>query len=199
MHRGKIKGATISLFNFSDRKYHFFKKTILIRIEENMIIPVMDYLSDICRNMASGISIKNKRAYFEYHILDTYTAGIKLLGTEIKSIREAKADINDAFCTFIDGQLYVRNMQIAEYSHGSFYNHEAKRDRILLLNKKELAKLRINIEEKGFTIIPLKIFTSERGFAKLEIGLAQGKKIYDKRETLKDRDAKLEMSRAMKR
>ena len=159
----------------------------------------MDYLSDICKDMASGISIKNKRAYFEYHILDTYTAGIKLLGTEIKSIREAKADINDAFCTFIDGQLYVRNMQIAEYSHGSFYNHEAKRDRIQLLNKKELAKLRINIEEKGFTIIPLKIFTSERGFAKLEIGLAQGKKIYDKRETLKDRDAKLEMSRAMKR
>jgi len=159
----------------------------------------MDFLSDICTAMGSGISIKNKRAYFEYHILDTYTAGIKLLGTEIKSIREGKADINDAFCTFIDGQLYVRNMQIAEYSHGSFYNHEAKRDRILLLNKKELAKLKINIEEKGFTIIPLKIFTSERGFAKLEIGLAQGKKIYDKRETLKDRDAKLEMSRAMKR
>ena len=149
--------------------------------------------------MSGGINIKNKRAYFEYHILETYTAGIKLLGTEIKSIREGKADINDAFCTFFDGNLYVRNMQIAEYSHGSFYNHEAMRDRVLLLNKKEIAKLRTKIEEKGFTIIPLKIFTSERGFAKLEIGLAQGKKIYDKRETLKDRDAKLEMSRAMKR
>ncbi len=149
--------------------------------------------------MSGGINIKNKRAYFEYHILETYTAGLKLLGTEIKSIREGKADINDAFCTFFDGNLYVRNMQIAEYSHGSFYNHEAKRDRALLLNKKEIAKLRTKIEEKGFTIIPLKIFTSERGFAKLEIGLAQGKKIYDKRETLKDRDAKLEMSRAMKR
>ena len=149
--------------------------------------------------MSGGINIKNKRAYFEYHILETYTAGIKLLGTEIKSIREGKADINDAFCTFFDGNLYVRNMQIAEYSHGSFYNHEAKRDMVLLLNKKEIAKLRTKIEEKGFTIIPLKIFTSERGFAKLEIGLAQGKKIYDKRETLKDRDAKLEMSRAMKR
>ena len=149
--------------------------------------------------MSSGINIKNKRAYFEYHILDTYTAGLKLLGTEIKSIREGKADINDAFCTFYDGNLYVRNMQIAEYSHGSFYNHEAKRDRALLLNKKEIAKLKTKIEEKGFTIIPLKIFTSDRGFAKLEIGLAQGKKIYDKRETLKDRDAKLEMSRALKR
>jgi len=149
--------------------------------------------------MGSGITIKNKRAHFEYHILETYTAGMKLLGTEIKSIREGKADINDAFCAFWDGNLYVRNMQIAEYSHGSFYNHEAKRDRALLLNKKELSKLRTKIEEKGFTIIPLKIFTSERGFAKLEIGLAQGKKIYDKRETLKDRDAKVEMARAMKR
>lgn len=164
-----------------------------------MKILVVDFLSDICDVMASGINIKNKRAYFEYHILETYTAGMKLLGTEIKSIREGKADINDAFCTFIDNQLYVRNMQIAEYSHGSFYNHEAKRDRVLLLNKKEMTKLRSKIEEKGFTIIPLKIFTTERGFAKLEIGLAQGKKIYDKRETLKDRDAKLEMSRAMKR
>ncbi len=122
-----------------------------------------------------------------------------MLGTEIKSIREGKADINDAFCAFLDGNLYVRNMQIAEYSHGSFYNHEAKRDRTLLLNKKEISKLRTKIEEKGFTIIPLKIFTTDRGFAKLEIGLAQGKKIYDKRETLKDRDAKVEMARAMKR
>lgn len=158
----------------------------------------MEFLSDICR-MSGAISIKNKRAYFEYHILETYTAGIKLLGTEIKSIRQGKADINDAFCTFMDGHLQVRNMQIAEYSHGSFYNHEAKRDRVLLLKKKELAKLKTKLEEKGFTIIPLKIFTSERGFAKLEIGLAQGKKLYDKRETLKDRDAKLEMSRAIKR
>ena len=128
-----------------------------------------------------------------------YIAGIVLTGTEIKSIRQGKADINDAFCTFMDGHLQVRNMQIAEYSHGSFYNHEAKRDRVLLLKKKELARLKTKLEEKGFTIIPLKIFTSERGFAKLEIGLAQGKKLYDKRETLKDRDAKLEMSRAMKR
>ena len=149
--------------------------------------------------MSSNIHIKNKKAYFEFHILDTFTAGIKLLGTEIKSIRESKVNINDAFCSFVDNILYVRNMHIAEYSHGSFYNHEAKRDRALLLHKKELEKLKTNIEEKGFTIVPLKIFVSERGFAKMEIGLAQGKKIYDKRETMKDRDSKIEMDRAMKR
>jgi SsrA-binding protein len=145
------------------------------------------------------IYIKNKRAYFEYSILDKYTAGLKLLGTEIKSIREGKANLSDAFCTFIDNQLYVRNLHISEYSYGSFYNHEAKRDRVLLLNKKELKKLQTRGEEKGLTIVPLALFISERGFAKLEIGLAQGKKTYDKRETMKERDTKMEMDRAMKR
>ncbi|HJP62575.1 MAG TPA: SsrA-binding protein SmpB [Mucilaginibacter sp.] len=149
--------------------------------------------------MSQDIYIKNKRAYFEYAILDKYTAGIKLLGTEIKSIREGKANLNDAFCTFIDGQLYVRNLHISEYSYGSFYNHEAKRDRVLLLNKKELKKLQTRGEEKGLTIVPLALFISERGFAKLEIGLAQGKKTYDKRESLKERDTKVEIERAMKR
>jgi len=144
------------------------------------------------------VYIKNKKAHFEYHILDNYTAGIKLLGTEIKSIREGKANINDAFCTFIDGQLYVRNLHISEYSMGSFYNHEAKRDRILLLNKKELKKLQTRGEEKGLTIIPLALFISDRGFAKLEIGLAQGKKLFDKRETMKERDSKVELGRIMK-
>ena len=143
--------------------------------------------------------IKNKRAYFEYSILDKYTAGIKLMGTEIKSIREGKANLNDAFCTFIDNQLYVRNLHISEYSYGSFYNHEAKRDRVLLLNKKELKKLQTRGEEKGLTIVPLSLFINERGFAKLEIGLAQGKKTYDKRETMKERDTKIEIDRAMKR
>jgi SsrA-binding protein len=145
------------------------------------------------------IYIKNKRAYFEYSILDKYTAGIKLMGTEIKSIREGKANLNDAFCTFIDNQLYVRNLHISEYSYGSFYNHEAKRDRVLLLNKKELKKLQTRGEEKGLTIVPLSLFINERGFAKLEIGLAQGKKTYDKRETMKERDTKIEIDRAMKR
>ncbi len=153
----------------------------------------------ICSVMKQDIYIKNKKAYFEYHILDKYVAGIQLLGTEIKSIREGKANVNDAFCTFIGNQLYIRNLHISEYSFGSFYNHEAKRDRVLLLNKKELKKLLTRGEEKGLTIIPLALFISERGFAKVEIGLAQGKKTFDKRETMKERDTKIEMDRAMMR
>ncbi len=145
------------------------------------------------------MNIRNKKAYFEYHILDKYTAGLQLLGTEIKSIRQGKANINDAFCSFLGNQLFVRNMHIAEYSHGSFYNHEQKRDRALLLNKKELKKLREKGEEKGFTIVPLALFINERGFAKLEIGLAQGKKAFDKRDTIKERESKIELDRVMKR
>jgi len=141
------------------------------------------------------IHIKNKKAYFEYQILDRYTAGIQLLGTEIKSIREGKANLNDAFCLFIDDILYVRSVHIAEYSMGSFYNHEAKRDRKLLLKKKELRKISAKIKEKGFTLVPLYLFVNDRGYAKLEIGLAQGKKIYDKRETIKDRDVQLDLKR----
>lgn len=144
-------------------------------------------------------NIRNKKAYFEYHILDKYVAGIQFLGTEIKSVREGKANLNDAFCAFLGNQLYVRNMHISEYSHGSFYNHESKRDRALLLTKKELKKLRDKSEEKGFTIVPLQLFISERGFAKLEIGLAQGKKTFDKRDTIKERESKIELDRAMKR
>ena len=152
-----------------------------------------------CVFMGSDINIKNKKASFEYHILETFTAGIKLLGTEIKSIREGKANISDSFCTFINEELYVRNLYISEYSHGSFYNHEAKRDRKLLLTKKELKKLVVKGEDKGLTIIPLKIFISDRGFAKMDIALAQGKKAFDKRESLKERDVKREMDMAMKR
>lgn len=148
--------------------------------------------------MEQNVYIKNKKAYFEYHILDKYTAGIQLLGTEIKSIRQGKANINDAFCAFIDNKLYVRNLHISEYSFGSFYNHEAKRDRVLLLQKKELKKLKTRTEEKGLTIIPLALFISDRGFAKLEIALAQGKKAFDKRESIKERDTKIELSRVLK-
>ncbi|MCL4638003.1 MULTISPECIES: SsrA-binding protein [Olivibacter] len=148
--------------------------------------------------MSNDINIRNKKAYYEYHILEKYIAGIQLLGTEIKSIRQSKANIGDAFCAFLNDGLYIRNMHIAEYSHGSFYNHESKRDRKLLLTKKELAKLKIKGEEKGFTIIPLKIFVNERGYAKVEIALAQGKKDYDKRESIKERDTKRELSRTYK-
>jgi len=148
--------------------------------------------------MSNDIHIRNKKASFEYHLLDKYVAGIQLLGTEIKSIRQSKANINDAFCAFLHDGLYLRNMHIAEYSHGSFYNHEAKRDRKLLLSKKELNKLKTKGEEKGFTIVPLKIFINPRGFAKVEIALAQGKKDFDKRETIKERDTKRELSRTYK-
>jgi SsrA-binding protein len=148
--------------------------------------------------MASDINIRNKKASFEYHFLETFVTGIKLLGTEIKSIREGKATISDAFCTFINEELYVRNLHISEYSHGSFYNHEAKRDRKLLVTKKELKKLLVKSQDKGLTIVPLKIFIIERGFAKMEIALAQGKKSFDKRDSLKERDVKREMDKAMK-
>ena len=145
--------------------------------------------------ITNSVNIRNKKATFEYNILEKFIAGIRLLGTEIKSIRQSKANIGDSFCAFINGELYVRNMDIAEYSHGSFYNHEAKRDRKLLLNKKELKKLAVKGEDKGLTIIPLRIFINERGFAKMEIALAQGKKAFDKRETIKERDIKREMDR----
>ncbi|MEH6308809.1 SsrA-binding protein SmpB [Olivibacter sp. CPCC 100613] len=148
--------------------------------------------------MSNDINIRNKKAHYEYHILEKYMAGIQLLGTEIKSIRQSKANIGDAFCAFLQDGLYIRNMHIAEYSHGSFYNHESKRDRKLLLTKKELSKLKVKGEEKGFTIIPLKIFVNERGYAKVEIALAQGKKDYDKRESIKERDTKRELSRTYK-
>lgn len=149
--------------------------------------------------ITSSVNIRNKKATFEFSILEKFTAGIKLLGTEIKSIRQGKANIGDSFCAFINNELYVRNMDISEYSHGSFYNHEAKRDRKLLLNKKEIKKLLIKGEDKGLTIVPLRIFINERGFAKMDIALAQGKKAFDKRETLKERDVKREMDKAMKR
>lgn len=148
--------------------------------------------------MSTEINIKNKKAYFEYHILDKYVAGIKLLGTEIKSIREGKVTMSDAYCSFEEGELYVRNLHIAEYAMGSFYNHEAKRERKLLLTKKELRKLDTKSDVKGLTIVPLQLFISERGFAKLEIGLAQGKNTHDKREGIKERDVKKEISRLLK-
>src|SRR5690606_23676107 len=148
--------------------------------------------------ISANINIKNKRASFEYHLLDKYTAGIGLLGTEIKSIRQGKANINDSFCTFFEDGLYIRNMHIAEYSFGSFYNHEAKRDRQLLLTKKELKKLKEKVEEKGSTIVPIRIYTNERDYARVKIALAKGKKDLHKRETIKEGEAKRELGRGMK-
>lgn len=148
--------------------------------------------------MKNDIQIKNKRAFFDYHIIDKYVAGIALLGTEIKAIRQGKANMSDAFCMFIGDVLYVRNLHISEYSHSSFHHHDIKRDRVLLMQKRELKKLKVKGEEKGYTIVPLRIFTNERGFAKIEIALAQGKKEFDKRDSIKDRESKREMDRALK-
>lgn len=149
--------------------------------------------------MKNDVQIKNKRAYFDYHILETFVAGIALLGTEIKAVRQGKVNMSDAFCMFIGDILYVRNLHISEYSHSSFYHHDIKRDRALLLKKKELKKIMAKGEEKGFAIVPIRIFTNERGFAKLELGIGQGKKEFDKRDSIKERESKRELDRAMKR
>jgi len=146
----------------------------------------------------SNISIRNKRATFDYEILDRYVAGIQLYGTEIKSIRDGKAGLNDTFCTFINGELWVRNMHIATYFFGTYNNHDVRRDRKLLLTKRELSKLIKGTKETGNTIVPTKLFINEKGLAKIEIGLAKGKKTYDKRQTLKEKEDKRSIDRAMK-
>jgi SsrA-binding protein len=147
--------------------------------------------------MASNIEIKNKKADHLYELTDEITAGMQLYGTEIKSIRQGKASLADSFCFFIENELYVK-MHITEYSHGTYNNHEAKRERKLLLTKRELKKLRRKTKIKGFTIVPIRLFINERGYAKLEIALAKGKRAYDKRQDLKTKDTKREMDRMMK-
>ncbi len=147
----------------------------------------------------SDINIKNKRAYFDYEILDRYVAGIQLFGTEIKAIRESKASLIDSYCVFVNNELWTKNMHIAEYRFGSYNNHIPKRDRKLLLQKKELAKLRRMTLESGKTIIPLRLFINENGLAKLEIGLCQGKHSYDKRDSLQKKDAQRAIEQAVKR
>jgi len=141
------------------------------------------------------VNIKNKKASFQFELIDTFKAGIMLKGTEIKSIREGKVSLTESFCVFLDGELFVRQMHIAPYSMASSYNHEAVRDRKLLLNKKELEKLHTKSQEKGLTIIPVRIFINDRGLAKMEIALGIGKKTHDKRQDLKAKDAKRELQR----
>lgn len=145
------------------------------------------------------VDIKNKKASFEYFLIDEYVAGLVLTGTEIKSIRDGKANLTDAYCTFIGNELFVRQMHISEYRFGSYLNHPAKRDRKLLLTRRELRKLQSRTKEKGFTIVPVLLFVDERGFAKLKIALARGKKFYDKRQTIKDKDTKRDLQREMGR
>ena len=149
--------------------------------------------------LQSKVNIKNKRARFEYEILDKYTAGIVLGGTEIKSIRSSRASISESFCEFNDkGELFIINMTIEEYSHGSHYNHKPKAQRKLLLNKRELKKLEREVNTSGLTIIALNLFLNDRGLAKINIALAKGKKLYDKRDTIKDRDNKRDLDRIKK-
>jgi SsrA-binding protein len=145
------------------------------------------------------INIRNKKAWHDYEIIDKYVAGIQLTGTEIKSIRAGKVSLVDAYCYFIQGELFVKGMQVSEYDFGSIYNHFPKRDRKLLLTRRELGKLERMIREKGLTLVVLRIFISESRYAKLEIALARGKKEYDKREDLKKKDTRRELDRAMKR
>lgn len=148
---------------------------------------------------SSDINIKNKKASFNYEFVDQYEAGIQLLGTEIKSIREGKASIQEAYCAFKNDELFVINMNISPYTEASFTNHSPTRSRKLLLHKKELEKLFKKKKDNGLTIIPTKLFINGKGIAKLNIALAKGKKVHDKRETIKDKDAKRQMDRAMKR
>lgn len=143
--------------------------------------------------------IKNRSAYHDYFIEDKYDAGMVLAGTEVKSIREGKVNFVDSFCTFHNGELWVKNMHIAEYRLGTTNNHIAVHDRKLLLTRRELRKLENKLKDKGYTIIPLRIFFSEKGLAKMEIGLARGKKLYDKRESIKQRDAEKEIKRYLNR
>ncbi len=158
----------------------------------------------------NNINIKNKRASFEYSFIDKYLAGIQLTGTEIKSIREGKSTINEAFCVFIltkrskenpmkrNSELFIRNMHIAHYFNGTYNNVEEKRDRKLLLNKRELEKLQDKLKDQGLTIVPLRLFVNEKGYAKLEIALAKGKKIFDKRDDIKKRDIERDTNRQLK-
>ena len=145
-----------------------------------------------------AINIKNKRATFDYELIDTYTAGIVLTGTEIKSIRLGKASLVDTYCYFVNNELWVKNMHISEYFYGSYNNHTARRERKLLLTKKELDKLKRGSLDPGFTLIPVRLFINEKGLAKVVVALAMGKKQYDKRQSLKEKDDKRDMARMFK-
>ena len=144
------------------------------------------------------VNIQNKRARFEYTLLDKYVAGLQLSGTEIKSIRNSKANLSDSFCSFKEDELFIVGMHIDEYELGNYANHQPKRDRKLLLNRQELDKIRKKLKDVGLTIVPLRLFINEKGWAKLEIAVAKGKKLHDKRNTIKDRDIQRDIDRASK-
>lgn len=178
--------TVLGIFNV----YHFSK----IRISPVTIVFLFTFVS-----MSNKVNIKNRKARFEYELLDKLVAGIVLAGTEIKAIRDGKASIAESFCEFNDqGEMFVINMTIQEYSHATYFNHQPKKERKLLLNKRELQKWEREVNKSGLTIVPLRLFTNDKGFAKLEIALAKGKKTYDKREAIKDRDNKKNLDRIKK-
>lgn len=144
------------------------------------------------------MDLRNRQAYYDYFIDEKYDAGIVLSGTEVKSVRGGKVSFNDSYCIIHDGELWIKSLHIAEYTHGTANNHDPIRERKLLLNKKEISKIESRIKEKGMTVVPLRIFFSEKGLAKMEIGLGKGKKSYDKRETIKERDTEREMKKFLK-
>jgi SsrA-binding protein len=148
--------------------------------------------------MANRINIRNKKAYHDFEILEKYVAGLQLMGTEIKSIRMGKVSLGESYCVYHGNELYVRGMQVADYAWSSYNKHEPGRDRKLLLNRQELRKLKRKVRESGLTIVALKLFISDSGYAKLEIGLARGKREYDKRETIKRKDAQRQLDRLHK-
>lgn len=143
----------------------------------------------------NDINIKNRQASFQYELIEKFVAGIALMGTEIKSIREGKVNLQDGFCFFNNGQVFAKGITITPYAQGTHYNHEAARERKLLLKKSEIGRLKGKVEEKGLTLVPIRLFINERGFAKLEIALARGKKTHDKRESIKERDVKRELNK----
>jgi len=147
------------------------------------------------QRFSNAINIRNRQAGFEYELLDKYTAGMVLTGTEIKSIREGKVNLQDGYCYINNGEFFVKGINITPYAEGTHYNHEATRERKLLLKKSEIKKLESKAEEKGFTLVPTRLFINERGLAKLEIAVARGKKLHDKRDSIKERDAKRELDR----
>lgn len=152
----------------------------------------------MAHNNQQNINIKNRKATFEYELIERFVAGIMLVGTEIKSIRNGKVNLSDSYCQVYNSQVYAKNLHIAEYEMGNLNNHIAKRDRKLLLNKKEIQKLEKKTKESGLTIVPVRLFVNDRGLAKLEIALAKGKKQYDKRQSLKTKEAKRDIDRMMK-
>jgi SsrA-binding protein len=147
------------------------------------------------QRFSNDVNIRNRQAGFEYELLDKYVAGIVLTGTEIKSIREGKVNLQDGYCYMNHGEMFVKGVNITPYAQGTRYNHEATRERKLLLKKSELAKLERKVDEKGLTVVPTRLFINDRGFAKMEIAVARGKKLHDKRESIKDREAKRELNR----